>query len=143
MSRSNKEERFAEDLQGTADTLRDQRPMLDPLALDRIKLRAMRGARSNSSLHKGFHMRSRLTTLLAAGFLAAGAGGAFALNGGIGGGASHPASASFNQYCEHGKGRGHDHECHHKDKKDKKDKKGKKDKGKGKAALNPLAGLTP
>jgi hypothetical protein len=110
MSRSNKEDRFAEDLQGVADVLRDQRPVLDSLALDQIKLRAMRGARSNSSRHKGFFMRPRLTTLLAAGFLAAGAGGAFALN--DAGGGNHGKSASFSQYCEHGKGKGGNNECH-------------------------------
>lgn len=118
MTRSSKEERFPEDLQWAADMLRDQRPSLDPLKLDQIKLRAMRRATSDSSRHRGLSMRSRLTTLLAAGFLVIGTGGAFALDGGLGGGGKHGGSASFNQYCqgksgknceEHGKTKGKGH----------------------------------
>lgn len=84
--------------------LRDRRPALDPLALDRVKLRAMSAARrSNSSRDRGFFMRSRLTTLLAAAFLTLGTGGALALAGGGGSGKDSGHSASFNQYraCEH------------------------------------------
>jgi hypothetical protein len=114
MSRSKREERFSDGLQEVADVLQDQRPTLDPLALDRVKLRAMSAARRpTSSRDKGISMRSRLTTLLAAAFIAAGAGGTVALAGG--GGSDHGGgSASFNQYrsCDHGKGKGKDHECH-------------------------------
>ena len=65
MDRSHRDERLADDLQEVADMLREERPMLDPLALDRAKLRAMSGARRfSSSRQKGFLMRSRLTTAL-------------------------------------------------------------------------------
>jgi hypothetical protein len=109
MSRISKDEHFSEDLQEVADVLHDQRPTLDPLALDRVKLRAMSGARRSShSRHKGFFMRSRLTTVLATAFLALGTGGAVALacggfSSGFGGG-----SAGWSQYkeCDHGK------DCH-------------------------------
>jgi hypothetical protein len=112
MSHSHKEECFSDDLQEVADVLRDQRPALTPLELDRVKLRAMSGARrSTSSPQKGFFMRSRMTMLLTAGLLALGSGGALALTGGFGGQAG--GSASFSQYrnCEHGKGKGQGR-CH-------------------------------
>jgi hypothetical protein len=108
MSRTSKEARFSDDLQEVADVLHDRRPTLDPLGLDRVKLRAMSAARrSTSSRQKGFFMRSRLTTILIAAFLTIGTGGAIALAGGDGGGNSG-GSASFSQYrnCEHGKGEG-------------------------------------
>lgn len=95
--------------------LHDQRPELDPLALDRVKLRAMSAARrSTFSKDKGFFMRSRLTTLLAAAFLTVGTGGALALDGWDGFGHHDGGSAGFDQYhtCDHGKGQGRDHECH-------------------------------
>jgi hypothetical protein len=111
------EERLAEDLQEVADALRDQRPTLDPLALDGVKLRAMsRARRSTSSRQKGFFMRSRLTTVLTIAFLSLGTGGALAWVGGadLGIGGHDGGSASFNQYreCDHGNGVGKDHECH-------------------------------
>lgn len=100
MSHTSKEERFSDDLQEVADVLRDRRPTLDPLGLDRVKLRAMSGARrASSSRDKGFFMRSRLTTILVAAFLTLGTGGAIALAGGDGGGNSGH-SASFSQYKE-------------------------------------------
>jgi hypothetical protein len=101
MSRSHKEERFADDLQQVAEVLRDQRATLDPLALDAIKLRAMsRAHRSTSSRQKGFFMRSRLTTVLTIAFLSLGTGGALAMVGGVdfGLGGDHGSSASFSQY---------------------------------------------
>src|ERR1700686_1536926 len=111
----NHDEHFSEDLQKVADVLREGRPTLDPLALDRVKLRAMSAARrSTSSTHKGSFMKSRITALVSVGFLILGTGGTMALAGGDGGGSSG-GSASFHQYrppCEHGKGRGDDHECH-------------------------------
>jgi hypothetical protein len=109
MSHSNEDPRFSDDLQHVADVLRDGRPTLDPLALDRVKLRAMNAAQRSTSTNKGSHMKQRLTTLIAAGLLTLGTGGTLALAGGGGG------SASFHQYkppCDHGKGRGGDHECH-------------------------------
>jgi hypothetical protein len=76
MSRSHREERFADDLQPIAEVLRDQRATLDPLALDAIKLRATSGARrSTSSRQKGFFMRSRLTTVITIAFLSLATGG--------------------------------------------------------------------
>jgi hypothetical protein len=111
----NHDEHFSEDLQKVADVLREGRPTLDPLALDRVKLRAMSAARrSTSSPHKGSFMKSRITALVSVGFLMLGTGGTMALAGGDGGGSS-AGSASFHQYrppCEHGQGRGGDHECH-------------------------------
>src|SRR5665213_519577 len=101
MSRPHNKESFSDDLQGVADVLRDQRPALEPLELDRIKLRAMSGARRSTSPRKGFFMRSRLTTFLTVGFLAVGTGGALAMIGGGGGfgvGGGHDANASYHQY---------------------------------------------
>jgi hypothetical protein len=104
---------FSDDLERVADALRDGRPTLDPLALDRVKLRAMSAARtSSSSQQEGFHMKQRFTTLLTVGFLMLGTGGTLALAGG-GDGKAGGGSASFHQYkppCEHGQGRGED--CH-------------------------------
>src|SRR6476660_6297937 len=84
MSTSHDEERSRDELRKVADALRDQRPTLDPLTLDAIKLRAMsRARRSTSSRAKGVLMRPRLTTLLTAGFLCLGTGGAPAVAGGV------------------------------------------------------------
>ena len=101
MSRSLGEERFADDLQQVVEVLRDQRPELDPLALDAVKLRALsRAHRSTPSQQKGFFMRSRLSTVLAIAFLSLGTGGALALSGGhdFGLGGHSAQSASANQY---------------------------------------------
>lgn len=107
MSSPHNEDRFSDDLQEVADVLRDQRPALTPLQLDQIKLRAMSGASRSTSTtrNRGSFMKSRLTTLIAAAFLALGTGGTLALAGGGGsGGKNGGGSASFNQYhCEHGK----------------------------------------
>jgi hypothetical protein len=115
MSHSHRDESFSDDLQRIADVLRDERPALDPLTLDRVKLRAMSGAHESTSPRaKGPFMRSRLTALVTAGFLTLGTGGALALAGGYDG-AGAGGSASFHQYrppCDHGQGRGRDHECH-------------------------------
>lgn len=57
-------------------------------------------------------MKQRLTTLLTVAFLTLGTGGAIAWACGAGASAG---SASFHQYkppCDHGQGRGGDHECH-------------------------------
>jgi hypothetical protein len=101
MSRSHREERFADDLQQIAEELRDRRATLDPLALDAIKLRATsRARRSTSSRQKGFFMRSRLTTVLTIAFLSLATGGALAMAGGVDFGltGNNGRSASFNQY---------------------------------------------
>jgi hypothetical protein len=102
MSRPHDEERFPYVLQGIADALHDERPALTPLELDGVKLRAMRGARrSTSPQDKGSFMRSRMATLLTAGFLILGTGGTVALAGGhpfgLGGG-HDKGSASQSQY---------------------------------------------
>src|ERR1700693_4961026 len=76
MSPAHGPEPVPDDLRRVADALRDRRPTLDPLALDRVKLRAMTGARRASSARgQGFFMRSRLSTVLAGGFLILGTGG--------------------------------------------------------------------
>jgi hypothetical protein len=113
MSTTNKEERFADDLEQVAELLRDQRPTLDPVALDTVKLRAMsRARRPASSLVKGLFMRSRLTTILTVGFLSIGTGGALAVVGGahfgLGG---DDGSASCEQYRP-GNGYGDKNHCH-------------------------------
>jgi hypothetical protein len=118
MSRSRRDEAFPDDLLEVAELLRDERPTLDPLALDAVKLRAMsRARRSTPSRRKGFLLRSRLTMLLTVAFLGLGTGGALALVGGGGLGllGGHGGgSASFSQYrdCDHGIGKGKDRECH-------------------------------
>jgi hypothetical protein len=113
MSHSHEDERLSDDLRHVADVLREGRPTLDPLALDRVKLRAMSAARRSSpSRRKGFPMKQRLTTLIAIGLLTLGTGGTLAL---AGGGDDGGGSASFHQYkppCDKGKGQGKDHECH-------------------------------
>jgi hypothetical protein len=107
----NNEKHPADDLREVADLLRGTRSTLDPLALDRVKLRALNGARrSPSPPEKGLFMRSRLTMLLTVGFLALGGGGALALTGGNFAGDSG-GSASFHQYrCERGR---HHEKCPH------------------------------
>src|SRR5438067_2713648 len=113
MSRSHDEERFRDELREVADALRDQRPTLDPLTLDAIKLRAMsRRRRSTSSRAKGVLMRSRLTTLLTVGFLSLGTGGALAVVGGVPPfNSSDEGSASCTQYRP-GNGFGDKNHCH-------------------------------
>ena len=113
MSTSHGEERFRDELREVADALRDQRPTLDPLTLDAIKLRAMsRRRRSPSSQAKGVLMRSRLTTLLTVGFLCLGTGGALAVVGGVPPfSSSDEGSASCTQYRP-GNGFGDKNHCH-------------------------------
>jgi hypothetical protein len=114
MSSSDRDERFADDLQEVADALRDRRPALDPLTLDRIKLRAMSSTRrSASSRQKGFFMRSRLTTLLTIAFFSVGTGGALAVVSGEDFGLGGPSggSASCTQYRP-GNGFGDKNHCH-------------------------------
>ena len=113
MSTSHDEERFGDELREVADALRDQRPTLDPLTLDAIKLRAMsRRRRSTSSRAKGVLMRSRLTTLLTVGFLCLGTGGALAVVGGVPPFSSNDeGSAACTQYRP-GNGFGDKNHCH-------------------------------
>ena len=120
MSPSEDHERFSEDLQEVADVLREQRPELEPLELDRIKLRAMSGARpSTSSQRKGFAMRSRLVAFLTVGALALSGGtamaGFFNWGDGFSGFFDQHDDASHHQYkppCKPGWGYGDDHHCH-------------------------------
>lgn len=111
MSHSHEDKRFPDDLEDVADALRDARPTLDPLALDRVKLRAMSAAKRPSSAHPKGILRQRLAALLTVGLLVLGTGGTLALAGGGGAG----RSASFDQYkpppCVHGKGAGLPNEC--------------------------------
>jgi hypothetical protein len=91
--------KLPDDLQDVAKSLRDQRSALEPLELDRIKLRAMSGARRKRSSGLGAGTRSRATAFLTVAFLALGTGGALALHSGKGiesGGKHH--SASYHQY---------------------------------------------
>ena len=112
MSTPNKEERVTDDLLEVADMLRDQRPTLDPLALDAVKLRAMSRTRgAASSRAKGFFMRSRLTTVLTVAFLSLGTGGAVAFVGGGGFNLGGGESASCEQYRP-GNGFGDKNHCH-------------------------------
>src|ERR1700693_2166483 len=131
MSPAHGPEPVPDDLRRVADALRDRRPTLDPLALDRVKLRAMTGARRSSSARgQGFFMRSRLSTVLAVGFLIRGTGGALALAGGGSGGQKGGGNASFHQYrprCERGKNHREDRDCH--GKRPEHRKGGKRDKG--------------
>jgi hypothetical protein len=114
MSRSHRDQRLDDDLQEVADTLRDRRPTLDPLALDAIKVRAIsRARRSSYSRQKGFFMRSRLTTILTIAFLSLSTGGALAWVGGedFGLGSHDGGSASCTQYRP-GNGFGDKNHCH-------------------------------
>src|SRR6516162_1973968 len=101
MTGSQGHEHFPDDLRDVADMLRDRRPTLHPLALDRIKTRAISGARRTAAASprpKGILMRSRLATFLTIAFFGLGTGAAVALVGhedfGLGG--SSGGSASFN-----------------------------------------------
>ncbi len=99
----NDPERFSEDLHQVADALRSERQELQPLELDRIKLRAMSGAR-RSTQQKGVSvMRSRMVGMLTAGMLVLGTGTAAATVFNFGGGftgvfGSASESAAYHQY---------------------------------------------
>jgi hypothetical protein len=103
MSQTNDHERFSEDLSEVADALRSDRQVLQPLELDRIKLRAMSGAR-RSTQQKGVSvMRSRMVGILTAGMLVLGTGTAAATVFNFGGGflgvfGSQSESAAYSQY---------------------------------------------
>jgi hypothetical protein len=102
MGRSEEHERLPEDLDWVADALQRRRLKLEPLELDRIKLRAMSGARrSASSQPKAFSLRSRLVTILTVGMLALGTGSAVAGLFSAGGGvpsSSGSQSAAHHEY---------------------------------------------
>lgn len=122
MSRSHDRERLPGELQELADALRERRPELGPLELDRIKLRAMRTARSGSPRRVGLSARSRLVAFLTVGVLALTGGSALAgyNYGGWGGGYSgefenEQQSAAWHQYrppCQQGYSFGNDGHCH-------------------------------
>src|SRR5450755_1088656 len=115
MSRSHDGECFPDDLQEVVEQLREERPSLTPLELDRVKLRAMSSARrSTSAQQKGFSMRPRLVAVLTVGMLAVGSGSAIAgffdFGGGYGG-YGDGGSASYRQYrppCKRGENFGND-----------------------------------
>jgi hypothetical protein len=113
---SHQEPHLPEDLRDVADMLSAERPELDPLTLDRIKLQAMRGRRPVRSRGLGLAVRPRLMALLTTGLVAIGGGGALAYAGGGGSfdfGKGSVASAADHQYrppCpkgEHPKGKHH------------------------------------
>ncbi len=70
-----------DDLQEIADALRKDRPALEPLELDAVKLRAMSAAHRSTGRVKRSLVKSHLTALLTVGFLAVGSGGALAVCG--------------------------------------------------------------
>jgi hypothetical protein len=98
-----KRNRTPEELEATEDALRAGRHQASPLALDRIKLQAIRQAeRPRPSLYavkKGTFMKSRLalTLLLVAGFMLSTTGATLAVSGSSGHG-----SAATNQYIQPG-----------------------------------------
>ena len=103
--------------------LRTQRPQLQPLESDRIKLRAMSGARrSTPPQRKGFFMRTRLVTLLTVAAFALSGGtaaaglGLFNFGGGFSGFFDSGTSASYHQYrppCQTGWNMGFNGQCVH------------------------------
>ena len=107
MSKFN-DKRVPDDLQSLVERLHDERPEASALELDRIKLRAMRGARGLKP-GKGQLMRSKLVgVMLAVGILAGGTG-AMAVTGSGPGNVFHKAgkqkskhqvrSSARSQYC--------------------------------------------
>src|ERR1700689_712144 len=99
MNSKSGDKKLPDDLQDIASSLREQRSSLEPLELDRIKLRAMSGARrKKKSSGLGAGARSRVTALLTVGFLVLGTGGALALHGGKGFEAGKKSSASYHVY---------------------------------------------
>ena len=117
MSRPYREERLPDELQEVVHLLHEQRPALTPLELDRVKLRALRGAgRSAPSLGRGSFLRSRLAAVLTVAFLVLGTGGALATFGGedFGSSGTHGASAADHEYgeCKPGHGFGDKNHCH-------------------------------
>ena len=81
MSPTDDQHRLPDDLREIAGVLRQERPALEPLRLDAIKLRAIAGARRPVQSKKGALVGSRLTVLLTVIFLVLGTGGALALCG--------------------------------------------------------------
>lgn len=79
------------------ERLREQRPELTPVELDRVKLMAMRAARSTP--RRKSVKRSRLTVALAVAMIASFSGGAIALNGGLN---THVGNAANTQYGTNG-----------------------------------------
>jgi hypothetical protein len=115
MGRSRDRKHFPDDLQEVAEMLGDHRPALTALELDRVKLRAMSGARRSSSRSKRSFLRSRpAMSLLTVAFLAIGTGGALAGGAGNYGGSDHGGSAGDHQYrpsCPSGWQMNGDYKC--------------------------------
>ena len=103
MNSKSGDKKLPDDLQDTARSLRDQRPALEPLELDQIKLRAMSGARRKKGSGFGAGTRSRATAFLTVAFLTVGTGGALALHGGKGVESGSNHSASYHVYKCRGK----------------------------------------
>ena len=103
MNSKSGDKKLPDDLQDTARSLRDQRPALEPLELDQIKLRAMSGARRKKGSGFGAGTRSRATAFLTVAFLTVGTGGALALHGGKGIESGKKQSASYHVYKCRGK----------------------------------------
>src|ERR1700710_186925 len=106
-----KRNRTPEELEATEDALRAGRHQASPLALDRIKLQAIRQAeRPAPSLYavkKGTFMKSRLALplLLVAGFMLSTTGATLAISGSSGSG-----NAATNQYVQPHNESGHHNE---------------------------------
>ena len=88
-------------LDGVVRRLRDERPQLEPLELDRMKTRVL--ARGSTRTTKGAAMRRRIAVaVLSLGLMGAGAGGVLAGSSG----SSNGASSASAQYHPH-----HHHKC--------------------------------
>jgi len=116
---SENHERLPGDVEQVADRLREQRPELNPLDLDRIKLRAMSGARGHAPPQQGRFFKSRLIAFLTVGALVLGGGtavaGFFDWGDGYSGYFDTNDSAAWHQYkppCKHGYSFGNDRKCH-------------------------------
>src|SRR5687767_6479775 len=95
------DDHLPEDLTDVVQRLREHRPEVSALELDRIKMRAM--ASATSSRQKGSVMKSRITVaLLSIGLMAGGTGGVLAAKGG----SPAKGSAGKSQYSN-GKKCGH------------------------------------
>jgi len=86
------DQEFPSELEGIVGRLRDKRATADPLVLDQIKGRVMRGAQR--PLPRIGSMKQRLATGFTLLVLVGGSGGALAIAGSGGGGQAHSAATS-------------------------------------------------